>query len=259
MYRWTWGRDEWRIFFLGNHDTHPPGRRQRRRLQRFLRRRQLRCQWGYVVNGSTPLVIAGGGGGGGGNGFGGSGGPGLTSITGGGNPPGSVGGGGLGSGNTYGGGGGGYSGDGGGGSEGGQSFINGGGGGAAYGGLGMRGGYGGGGGGGGACSGGGGGYSGGNYDGGGGGSIIDSSAIQSVTQLAGVRSGNGEIDIVSVSVAVPPAVGITTVSSLPVVVWPTSGTNFVLQMATNLTSGNWVTVTNPKFQRQNARPPCSTH
>jgi hypothetical protein len=32
--------------------------------------------------------------------------------------------------------------------------------------------------------------------------------------------------------------------SLPVVVWPASTTNYALQMTTNLTSGNWVTVTN---------------
>jgi alpha-tubulin suppressor-like RCC1 family protein len=42
----------------------------------------------------------------------------------------------------------------------------------------------------------------------------------------------------------PPALGITTVGSLPVMVWPTSATNYVLQMTTNLASGNWVTVSN---------------
>ena len=72
------------------------------------------------------------------------------------------------------------------------------------------------------------------------GSIIDSSAVQIVAERAGVQSGNGEIDIV----AIPPALGITTVGSLPVVIWPVSGTNFVLQMTTDLASGNWVTVTN---------------
>jgi len=41
-----------------------------------------------------------------------------------------------------------------------------------------------------------------------------------------------------------PALGISTVSNLPVVVWPASATNCVLQMTTNLSSGNWVTVTN---------------
>jgi hypothetical protein len=42
----------------------------------------------------------------------------------------------------------------------------------------------------------------------------------------------------------PPTLGITTVSSMPVIVWPASATNYVLQMTTNLASGNWVTVTN---------------
>jgi hypothetical protein len=38
--------------------------------------------------------------------------------------------------------------------------------------------------------------------------------------------------------------GITMVGNLPVVVWPAAATNYVLQMTTNLASGNWVTVTN---------------
>jgi hypothetical protein len=42
----------------------------------------------------------------------------------------------------------------------------------------------------------------------------------------------------------PPALGITTYSNQPVVIFPTtSGTGYVVQMTTNLTSGNWVTVT----------------
>jgi DNA-binding beta-propeller fold protein YncE len=41
-----------------------------------------------------------------------------------------------------------------------------------------------------------------------------------------------------------PPLGITMVGNLPVVVWPASATNYVLQMTTNLASGNWVTVTN---------------
>ena len=41
-----------------------------------------------------------------------------------------------------------------------------------------------------------------------------------------------------------PTLGICTCSNLPVVVWPASATNCVLQMTTNLASGNWVTVTN---------------
>lgn len=41
----------------------------------------------------------------------------------------------------------------------------------------------------------------------------------------------------------PIPLGITTVSGLPVVVWPVSTNNCVLQMTTNLASDNWVTVT----------------
>jgi hypothetical protein len=43
----------------------------------------------------------------------------------------------------------------------------------------------------------------------------------------------------------PPALGITTYSNQPVVIFPTAtGTGYVLQTTTNLASGNWVTVTN---------------
>ena len=43
----------------------------------------------------------------------------------------------------------------------------------------------------------------------------------------------------------PPALGISTYSSQPAVFFPTAtGTNYVLQMSTNLASGNWVTVSN---------------
>jgi hypothetical protein len=42
----------------------------------------------------------------------------------------------------------------------------------------------------------------------------------------------------------PPALGIATYSNQPAVFFPTAtGTNFLLQMTTNLASGNWVTVT----------------
>jgi Bacterial Ig-like domain (group 2) len=211
----------------------------------------------YVVNGSTPLVIAGGGGGGGI--LGDNGGPGLTGTNGGvsdlsGGGSGGIGGGGgsVGSGDNGGGGGGGYSGAGSGGvgsNPGGQSFISGGGAGTGYGG----GGYGGGGqgisgaGGGGGYSGGGGGdgYPGNGGGGGGGGSIMDSSAITNLAEVSGVASPddspNGEI-IITV-VPAPPAVSIARVSSLPVALWPASATNYVLQMTTNLTTGNWMTVT----------------
>ena len=168
----------------------------------------------FVVNSSNPLVIAGGGGGGdvGGNGaIGGNGG--ITGNGGSGNGSaggsgGSGGGGGVGGGFFGGGGGGGYSGNGavggviGGGAYG-FSFLAGSHGGPGDGGNGGvgggNGGFGGGGGGGYGGAGGGGGYSGGggaDSGGGGGGSYIDSSATLIVTELAGVRSGNGEIDIV---------------------------------------------------------------
>jgi len=42
----------------------------------------------------------------------------------------------------------------------------------------------------------------------------------------------------------PPAIGISIYGNQPVVFFPTApGTDFVLQMTTNLASGNWVTVT----------------
>jgi len=181
----------------------------------------------FVVNGDTPLVIAGGGGGtcacgncdypsymnGITNSTGGDGcGTGSVGSNGSGGSDGSGGTGGVGN-SGYGGGsgGGGFFGSGGSGndgSSGGLSFLSGGDGGAA-GTCGWSDGGGGGfgGGGGGACyaSGGGGGYSGGGGGcggaGGGGGSFINSSAVTIVTQLAGVQSGNGEINIVALSVA----------------------------------------------------------
>jgi outer membrane protein assembly factor BamB len=50
--------------------------------------------------------------------------------------------------------------------------------------------------------------------------------------------------LIAISPAPAPPLGITMVGNLPVVVWPASATNYVLQMTTNLASGNWVTVTN---------------
>lgn len=83
-------------------------------------------------------------------------------------------------------------------------------------------------------------------EGGAGGSFyIDLSAVAIITEVSGVASPddspNGEIIIIAVPP--PPAIGITTVNSLPAVTWPATGTNFTLQMTTNLTSGNWVTFT----------------
>ena len=156
----------------------------------------------FVVVGSTPLVI-GGGGGGGGYGVGQNGEVGRTNSTGGGFYGGT---GGNGGGGSSSGGGGGFYGNGGnGGGYGGSSFLNNGAGGSGSGGIqpGGNGGYGGGGGGGGGnlSGGGGGGYSGGSGSGAagaGGGSFIDSSAIGIGIEMAGVRSGNGEIDIVAI-------------------------------------------------------------
>jgi hypothetical protein len=133
----------------------------------------------FVVNGTTPLVVAGGGGGGGQISYGGSG------VTG--------------TGIGYGG----------------SSGVSGGGGGFYSSGDSLGSGYGGGGGSvlsGGAggtggtlnnTGGGGGGYTGGNgisfgQGGNGGCSYVDSSAIQTITELAGVQSGNGQVDIVAV-------------------------------------------------------------
>jgi hypothetical protein len=236
----------------------------------------------FVVNGSTPLVVAGGGGGGGDPASGFAGAAGLISTSGSGGANGVIGngiggvagtsgsGGGGGSNAGSGGGGGGYSSGGGNGAyygegtdgKGGGGYSSGGAGGTGYvsyfggGGFGGGGGagiYGGGGGGG--YSGGGGGGSGeslGGGGGGGGGSIIDSSATSVLAEVSGIASpddstGNGEIIITTVSTnsaPTSPAIGITTVSSLPVVVWPASATNYVLQMTTNLNSPNWVTISN---------------
>ena len=208
--------------------------------------------------GTYNITAYGGGGGNGGGSTGSAGGNG----SGGGGTGGSGGAGGSGS-NGSGGGGfnsGGTSGSHGG--MGGGSFLSGGAGGAGDSNIGGAngssgsGGYGGGGGGGsnftggGGSGGGGGGYSGGGGGaygvGGGGGSIIDSSAIANLAEVSGIASPDDSPDgeIIITAVPPPPTVGITTVDSLPVVIWPSAGTNFTLQMTTNLASGNWVTVTN---------------
>jgi hypothetical protein len=85
--------------------------------------------------------------------------------------------------------------------------------------------------------------------GGGGGSIIDSSAITNLVEVSGIASPdgshNGEIIITTVSTQPPPVLGISTYGSQPAVFFPTAtGTNYVLQMTTNLASGPWVTVSN---------------
>ncbi len=192
----------------------------------------------FVVNGSTPLVIAGGGGGAGANVGGGSG---IWNSTG----EGAGGIDGVGGSGASGGGGGGFLGNGSGSiGGGGSSFLAGGAGATGYGG-GGRGGYGGAGAGrangygGGGGAGGGGGYSGGgggNYgDGGGGaGSIIDSSAITTITEANSVASPNGSPNGEIIITAVPlPNLYISGSSNTVSVYWPTAlGWN--LQQNTNL-------------------------
>jgi hypothetical protein len=215
----------------------------------------------FVVNGTTPLVIAGGGGG---SGAGGHGGLGMTGTSGG-NSGYSGGAGGYGGYGDIAGGG--YLGNGGGGGNNGSGggYVSGGSGGNGTGG--GSGGYGGGGGGfavnGESYGGGGGGYSGGGSGvgyslstggggaGGGGGSIIGSSAIANLAEISGIASpndpANGEIIITTVSSAppTPPALAISTYSNHPAVFFPTAaGASFALQTTTNLTSGNWAAVTN---------------
>jgi hypothetical protein len=223
----------------------------------------------FVIEGTTPLVIAGGGGGVG-NGDRHEGGrPGTVSTSGSngsGVQDGGTGGGGGGGGNgdypSVGGGGGGFLGNGGGGgfldNTGGESFENGGGGGYYGGGFGGGGaGIAGGNGGSGdafICGGGGGGYSGGggggiNRSGGGGGSIIDSSAITNLAEVSGIASpddppnldygysGNGEIIIIAVptpvAIANDAAFGFTNGVFGFNLLGP-SGSNVVIQASTDL-------------------------
>lgn len=188
----------------------------------------------FVVNGSTPLVVAGGGGG---SDFA-AGGSGLTGTSGGngtngnsnrGTGAGGEGGnGGFGGGDYTGGGGGGFSSNGSNagysGGFGGSSFLDGGAGGScALGDNGGNGGFGGGGGGGSNGGGGGGGYSGGGGGGGtysgaggGGGSFIDSSATRIFAEVSGIASPvgspNGVIFISAVPVPEPSALGLLAVS-----------------------------------------------
>jgi hypothetical protein len=218
----------------------------------------------FVVNGSSALVVAGGGGGGVYGGSGGTaglattnGGNGLVGFYGNSGGVGGVAGGGGGVGDSFGGGGGGgFLGNGvsGGYGAGGFSFENGSAGGTtSSGGGGAGGGYGGGGASGRQGGGGGGGYSGGGAGegngggGGGGGSIIDASAITNLAEVSGIASPDGSPngEIIITVVPAPPALGVATYGGQPAVFFPAAtGTNFALQMTTNLTSGNWVTVTN---------------
>lgn len=57
-----------------------------------------------------------------------------------------------------------------------------------------------------------------------------------------VDPGSVQVQIQAIE---PPALGILTYSNSPVVFYPTAaGSNYVVQMTTNLQTGNWVTVTN---------------
>jgi hypothetical protein len=212
----------------------------------------------WVVDGTLPLVTAGGGGGAadayayygpdGGNGSTGvNGGNGGSGLDGGGGPGGSGGSGGDGDANSGGGGGGGYSDSGSNGGDGdwrdggngGGGYLGGAAGGGGYyeNGNAGQGGYGGGGGGD-EGGGGGGGYSGGGgggqlSGGGGGGSWIDSSAVADLTEISGVASPddfpNGEIIIT----AAQPPLCISETNNTLSVYWP-AVPGWSLQQNTNL-------------------------
>jgi sugar lactone lactonase YvrE len=71
----------------------------------------------------------------------------------------------------------------------------------------------------------------------------DGSAI--AYYLQGATGWGATFDGIPTSVILPPpALGISTYGSQPVIIYPSSGTNFVLQMTTNLSTGPWVTVSN---------------
>jgi hypothetical protein len=197
----------------------------------------------FAVEGSTPLVVAGGGGGGG---AGNNGSLGLIGTSGGdGGGSGGSGGGGA----IQGSGGGGFAG--GGGSffagGGGSSFISGGNPGAGHS-PGAGGGYGGGGGGGFASGGGGGGYSGGGgggySNGGGGGSIIDSSAVAIITEVSGVASPdgspNGEIIITAVPKPITLALAFTAGGQFGFNITGPTNATIVVAACTNLANPVWI-------------------
>lgn len=73
--------------------------------------------------------------------------------------------------------------------------------------------------------------------------IPNGSAFQALGYLdLIVDPGTVEVQIQAI---LPPALGIGTYSNLPVVFFPTAtGTNYVVQMSTNLVTGNWVPVSN---------------
>jgi hypothetical protein len=207
----------------------------------------------FVVEGSTPLVIAGGGGGGGGGNGNVSANGGNGAVTTNGFGFGGTNGLGGGAGNSPfggGGGGGGFRGNGGNGDDDvfdGQFYYGFGGGGSftGGGGRGSAGAVFGGGGGGwvGYCGGGGGGYSGGGggYSGGGGGSIIDPSAITILAEVSGIASPDDRYDGEIIIIAVPPPLAITADAALGFTngvfgfdVSGPPGSNVVIQASTDL-------------------------
>ena len=87
----------------------------------------------------------------------------------------------------------------------------------------------------------------------------DSQDIDPYSATAADVDGDGKMDLIyadqqhakivvlinTTTYPTPPNLGIGTYSNLPAVFFPTvPGTNFVLQMTTNLSTGDWVTVTN---------------
>lgn len=81
-------------------------------------------------------------------------------------------------------------------------------------------------------------------------SVFSGDTLATASYPAGKTGWTATFDGISTAMQgvapTPPALGISTYSGdLPTVFFPTAtGTNFVLQMTTNLTSPNWVTVTN---------------
>jgi hypothetical protein len=71
------------------------------------------------------------------------------------------------------------------------------------------------------------------------GTTVNASLISGVNWLGGIA-----VSSISRASPLPPNVSITSISNQPVVIWPANGGNYVLQTTTNLTSGNWVTVSN---------------
>ena len=75
--------------------------------------------------------------------------------------------------------------------------------------------------------------------------VFDNDNNMTVYHLAGTSGWGTTLGGRPAALWPAPALGISTYSSQPTVFFPTAtGTNYVLQMTTNLASGNWVTVSN---------------